>query len=268
MARRKVIRSPRSVRKERVQKNKKIFWLALLFLAVLGGVLYGFSRPEFRITEVEVIGSKRVSEDLVREKVQQELVRTFLGFIPKSHSLLYPKTSIQDALVKEFPAFSRVSLSLRNLSTLRVFVYEREPLALWCDPKEECFLIDETGFIFAPADFGTEHMYYRIEGGVGTETLRDVAISKEKLSKLLSFLKRLEDVNLQPETVLQKEQGELEVLLHGGTRLLLREDGYEKAFISLETLISQHALPVKGSGDLSAAYVDLRYGNKIYFKPR
>ena len=92
--------------------------------------------------------------------------------------------------------------------------------------------------------------------------------SQEELSKLLLFLKKLEMAGLEPREVLLKEQDELEVVLSFGTRLLLRSGNYDTALINLETLMEQDNLLSRNKGELSVSYIDLRYGNKIYFKPR
>ncbi len=268
MVRHKVLRSPRSARKERRKKSRKILLLSFLFLAAVGGIAYGFSRPEFRITSIEVIGSMRVSEEEIRSTMLEGISGALFGFIPKSHTLLYPKATLKESLLKKFPTFSGVSISLRNLSTLRVFVHEREPQALWCTSEWDCFFIDKTGFVFAPADTGTEQMYYHLEKRATSSPLGTETIEHEKLGALLLFLKKLEDMELNPEKALFKEQDELEIVLRGGARLLLREDGYNLALINLKTLMEQDDLFSKRNGTLSVAYIDLRYGNKIYFKPK
>ncbi|KKU78176.1 MAG: hypothetical protein UY03_C0002G0002 [Parcubacteria group bacterium GW2011_GWA2_47_64] len=255
-------------RKERRRKIRKIFLLSVLFTAAAAGIVYGLSRPELRIISIEVAGSRQVQEELIQRTVANVMKRTYLWFIPKSHTLLYPKTELKESLMKEFPALSGVSISLKSLSALRVFVYEREPQALWCASRQECSMMDKTGFVFAPAEMGMEQMYYRFlkmdaKAPIGTEV-----IPQEELSKLLLFLKKLEMAGLEPREVLLKEQDELEVVLSFGTRLLLRSGNYDTALINLETLMEQDNLLSRNKGELSVSYIDLRYGNKIYFKPR
>ena len=85
---------------------------------------------------------------------------------------------------------------------------------------------------------------------------------------MLLFLKKLEMSGLEPKEVLLKEQDELEIVLNLGTRLLLRDGEYDLALINLKTLMEQDNLLSRNKGELSVSYIDLRYGNKIYFKPR
>jgi cell division septal protein FtsQ len=268
MPRRKKLRSARFVRRERRKKVRKILALSFLLAAVLSAVGYGFSRPSFRLRSIEVIGSSKGEEKLVESAATEILSETYLGFIPKSHTLLYPKSALKESLLKQFPNFSSVTLSLKSLSALRILVHEREPLALWCVSLPECFLLDTAGIVFAEAEAGMEEIYYRLLKSGAEPSLGAEVIEPEKLSDLLLFLKKLEAIGLPPKEVLLKEQNELEAALLSGTRLLLRAGDYDQTLIKLETLLGQDNLFSRDRGELSVAYIDLRYGNKIYFKPR
>ncbi len=267
MSRRKPLRSPRLERKARRKRSRKIAALSLGALMVAGLAVYGLSRPELRLRSVEVVGADRVSAEVVNARVQDALSRTILGFIPSSHVLFYPKTELTASLLKEFPALSNVAFSLQGFSSLRVFLHEREPRALWC-AGTECLLLDEMGLAFAPAEESAERLYYQLSGE-GTAVLPGTeVISRERLSELLLFLRKLENAGFTVERVLLKEQGELDVALRGGTRLLLREGQYERSLVNLKTLLAADGLSLTKDGSLSASYIDLRYGNKIYFKPQ
>lgn len=268
MARHKVIRSPRLARKEKKRKAQKIIFFALLSLVLLVAAMYGFSRPVFRITEIDVSGSSRVPEANVIEAVRQGIAGTYFGFIPKAHTLLYPKTALKEELIKEFPAFSKVSLSLGSLAALHVAVREREPQALWCAGVSGCFLVDETGFAFAPADLGTEKLYYRFEKEATSSPLGTEVMSADRLAASIAFLKELEKLGFNPERLLLEREQDVEVVLSGNARLLLKEGDYAHALTNLQTLLTQgDVLPLAGSS-LKVEYIDLRYGNKIYFKPK
>lgn len=262
----KIIRSPRLARKEQQKRTRKLILFSGLAVAVLVALGYGFFRPELRITDIEVIGSSRIPEEAVREKIKQGITGSYLGFIPKAHTLLYPKSALRETLNEAFPVFSTVSISLKSLAALRVSVHEREPQALWC-ALEKCYLMDETGFVFAEAEPGVEDLYYRLEQAATTTPLGTTALEAERLAALIGFLKRLEELAFDPEKAVFQDEGLL-VGLRGGAELLLREGEYEQASSNLEALLSEKTLfPVQG-GMPDVSYIDLRYGNKIYFKPR
>lgn len=268
MARHKVIRSPRQARREQKRRIWKLVLLSILIFLAVSAAVYGFSRPELRIERIEVSGSVRVPEASVVRVVKEALSGTYLGFIPKSHTLLYPHSALTQSLLRTFPTFANVSLSLESLAALRVSVIEREPRALWCIGGQDCFLMDETGFVFAPAEAGTEGLYYRLETSATTTSLGTFALEKSRLAGFVDFLQQLERLGFDPEKLLLEEVGGLEVVFRDGMRLLLNNGDFERALTNLNALLAEHDLIPKEGGRLGVSYIDLRYGNKIYFKPR
>lgn len=263
---RKVLRSPRLVRREKERRKRKAILISVLLLLSVGGLTYGFFRPEFRITVIEVSGFSRVSEEHLRASVVQGLQGAYLGVIPRAHTLLYPRADLTEALLQEFPALSGVSLSLRSVSSLRVAVHEREPVVHWCSDSFGCFLMDSGGFVFAEAPSGTERMYFRIDRAATSSPLGTYAIEKRRLEELISFSRGLELLELDPEKIRLLGEGELDVVLREGTRILLREGDLDRSIRRLQTLLQTEGVLPKVHGKLGVTYLDLRYGNKVYFK--
>lgn len=268
MKRHNIIRSPRLARKARAERTAKAFLLIVLFAFILGGMLYAFSRREFRIEQIEVVGSSRIPEERVVEAVKNELAGAYMGFIPKAHTLLYPRASLEKSLANEFPTFSSVSISLKGLAALHVSVLEREPSALWCAGVYGCFLIDDTGFVFAEAPAGTERLYYHLERDATSSPLGIKTINKEQLARIIYFLTQLEKIEFDPVKAVFEDGHDIEVFLRGGMKIFLIDGDYARALTNLKMLMTQSdVLPGKhGAPDVD--YIDLRYGNKIYFKPK
>lgn len=264
---RRTLRSSRFARKERRRKAIKLFLLLLAALGVTGGLAYALSRPAFRIRNVELIGATRVPEALAHAILSEKLSGAYFGIIPKAHILFYPGTAISRSLLQRFPSFSQVSISLKNLAALQVAVREREPEALWCIAEHICFFMDDSGFVFEEAGAESERTYYRLEEAATTSPIGKTAIEPARLAKLFAFLKELERLSFEPRRVVFEGAREMEVVLGGGARLLLKENDYARALGNLRVLLKDEAFP-QGKGGLSVSYIDLRYGNKIYFKPR
>ncbi|MEW6284642.1 MAG: FtsQ-type POTRA domain-containing protein [Chloroflexota bacterium] len=97
-------------------------WFSFLLTAVLGSLLYlAFTRPELRVTEAQLTGSRIVT--------QAEL-NAVLGVSGQPIFLLDP-SDLETRLRLAFPEFVsvRVSVSLPNL--ISVSVTERQPLIRW-----------------------------------------------------------------------------------------------------------------------------------------
>lgn len=263
---RKVVRSPRLLRREQKRKTRKTVLFLLLTLMALGAAAYGFSRPQFRIDRIDISGSARVPAEEVTAAVREVLEGTYFSILPKSHALLYPKTAIKETLARRFPVFLNVSVSLRSLAAMRIAVREREPYALWCAAPEECYLLDETGFAFAAVEQNSDSRYYRFEEGTTTPPVGRVVITKDRLILLVGFLEGLGKLGLDPKSVYLRK-GETEVSMRNGVRLIFSETEAEQALQRLSTLLAQENLFPKQNSLTGINYIDLRYGNKIYFKP-
>ena len=264
---RRTFRSSRVARQERRRKAKKLLLFLVGALCLAGGALYALSRPALRIQRVELAGATRIPEESLRALLAEQLSGAYFGVIPRAHILFYPRAAIRESLLLRFPSLSRVSLSLKNLAALQVSVREREPAALWCVAEHVCFFIDRTGFAFEEAGAEREGRYYRLERVATTSPIGRAVIESKRLADLFAFLKELERLSLEPRRVVFEEAHEMRVALSNGVQLLLKEGAYAKALDSMQVLLRDEALP-KTENELSVYYIDLRYGNKVYFKPR
>ena len=161
-------------------------------------------------------------EERIVEVVRQGITGTYLGFIPKAHSLIYPRAALKKELIEAFPTFSKVSISRSSLAALHVAVRERQPQALWCAGMFGCFLVDETGFVFAPAETGTEKLYYRLEKEATSSPLGTEVLHSGSLAASVAFLKELQTLGFNPERMLFQREKDIEVLLSDNVRLLRR----------------------------------------------
>jgi len=92
-------------------------------------------------------------------------------------------------------------------------------------------------------------------------------LTPSRLARLRELLHGLERLDLSVEEVQLRESSVGVVLAVGGGRLLFRDESdFRAALGRLEALLSeQNLIPRQGEG-LRVEYIDLRYGNKIYFK--
>src|SRR3989344_4491164 len=96
MARHKVIRSPRLVRKTRKRAVRKVALWSFLSVFLAGAFIYTLLQPEFRIQRIETDGSDTVEKGRIIEFIKAGLRGTYLGFIPREHILFYPRRSLEE----------------------------------------------------------------------------------------------------------------------------------------------------------------------------
>ncbi len=148
---------PQSKLRARRRRRRILLIAGLVFalLLLIGGAVALSWAPFVRIQTIEISGVSSVSAENVESAVRQELGGAYLYVFAKDNILFYPKLQIQSALRKEFPVFGSVGLAIKDFKILTVNVVEQVPVALWCGASSAssspCFLLDESGVVYAPA---------------------------------------------------------------------------------------------------------------------
>lgn len=277
MARHTVLHSPRLARRLRKRAERRIARIISALVLVLGAVLFLITRDSFLIREVIVSGASEELSAAITETAREGLAGAYLSLVPKANAFVYPKREIEKVILERFPLVRSASVRLRSPSQLGVVVREREGVALWCAihetaDREECLRIDESGVAFEKAPRGVDALY-RIRAGVNGRSvvppLGTRVLPESRLSALLSFLRALETLSLSPSRLTLLQDGDVSAEIAGGGRILAREGvNFLKQAEHLRDLLSESELVPRGGEKLLVDYIDLRYGNKLYFKPR
>jgi len=278
--RRHQVLPPRLVRKRR----KKARGRALLFfaaaVALFLSAIFLFSRETFLIADISFSGPPHIDQAVLREMTEEKLSGSYAHLISRSSIFFYPARDIEHSLLEAFPEVASVRVGLRSLQSLSVTLQPREAVGQWCidNPvseggvsEEPCFLFDADGFIFKEADASSEVGYPSFFGGEvsSDRPVGDIFLDSSRILNFLSLLSELAGVPVRVAKVHILEGGEAAVLLSGGARLLFLEGADVGAVVdNLKRLVSDRELVPRDGDTLSVEYIDLRFGNKVYVKPR
>ncbi len=254
--------------------------LLLLFLSFLTGFAIWLSRESrFEISRIIVSGTRSLSAAAIESLVREEISGTYMGLFPKSNALLLPRQSIETSLKGYFSELQSVDINLLTSTSLEVAISERLPEYLWCraqsilDAPEECFSMDRTGFVFAPAPpqkNQRDQSLFRFYGFLDhmKDPIGGVYLSKRRLGEILSFLAALKGNNLAAISFLRNDEGEYRVELVRGPELILREDtDFKEVLQNIDLLKSDEKFKAVFREDLiPLLYIDLRLPNKVFFK--
>ena len=266
----------RSPLRTRRRKIRALIFFGALVLA--GAIVYGVSvvsyLPRLTIQTIEVGGAKEVSASSISNYVETELSDGSRRILSRSNIFLYPRASLEKAVTDTFPRIRTAAISRPSLfaQTITVVVGEREPYARWCD-GEECYLMDDGGFIFATASTSTDTIRtpYIFTGAAGTST---PPIGQRFLAGrfvgVLALLDRLGQAGWSAESVSVENERDFEAKVSpaSGTekgfivRVSFGNDG-ETVVKNLQLVLSSDVLRGKES---ELEYVDLRFGNRVYYK--
>jgi hypothetical protein len=267
-----------SSREEYLKKKRKARLLKLalaLFLstAIFAGLVFLSRLQKFRIAEFDVSGNVLVSANDVSIAAQNFLSGNYFWFFPKNNDLLYSRHGLEKTLSEKFRRIAGVSVHLKNFRTLSIAITERSLNALWCDGEpnsvlpENCWFMDDNGLIFAPAPQFSGDAYFKYYGLVSATTSpigQPYLASTTEFQSLTEFVKRADDFSLQPIYLQDAGQGQFIVGLSGGGQIYIdANQSLSKEGDNLEALLGIFSA---STTPLDFDYIDLRFGDKLYYK--
>lgn len=288
MRKKVVLNSPRLKeirRKKHKSTRRKIIILLVLLFMLLLGFSFASRVPAFNIKNITVSGNKIIETEDILDVVQNEISGHYIWLFPKTNFLIYPKDKIKNELDNKFKRFKNLSIAVNNFKILEIKVSEYEGKYLYCGlsipvlqsnlEDNKCYFIDNNGYIFDEAPYFSGNVYFKFYGdsNLNRDNPSGLYFMKDKFSKIIEFKNTIEKMNLKPTAFWvdeNKEEGSFS--LSGepeiGSRIIFRMDGdYKKLAENLQAAISTEPLRTDLKSKISSLlYIDLRFGNKVYYK--
>jgi len=253
----------------RKKRRKKMFRRVLfIFLAVfilLVAAFVGVFRIEkFKIKNIIVSGNHVLETGEIENQIKSVMAAKTFGIIPRDRIFSFSAAKAESALESRFGRLNFVEVKKRMPADIEVTVSEREPFVLLClEGSKDCFFTDETGFIFEEAPFFSSGVFIKFfDRRFERPGLGRFLISRESMERVFSFLDKV-DSFFSPEDVYLNGGGVYEFQTADGFRLILDEsDDWNLSFSNLETFLSGYKVGEYPDFD----YIDLRFGNKVFYK--
>lgn len=253
-----------------VRRRKRKFRLFVLWFAIICALLFivafFLNRSFFQIQSVQIVGVRLGDVETVRKNVLENLEGRYPFMVKKTNILLYPKRSVEEKILENFLEIRDVSIRYRK-GTVSVNVVEREPFGIWCGNQKDfregqCFYMDKAGLVFLAAQKGEGENFPRYFGKLSDK--KDIGgkfLEAEDFSRLREFIDGFSRFSFSTTAIEHLEENDVRIT------------GEKAAIIftlnaSPETTLSYFDIFLKNNPKLISAEktIDLRFGNKIYFK--
>jgi cell division septal protein FtsQ len=264
----------RKKRKKRLIEWGIVFLLLLIIVGILSFILH---KPAFRIASAELSGGVLVTRDEIQDESLKYMAGSFFWIFPKNSSLLYPKNDLARDLVNKFKRIDTIKVKLKDMTTLSVEITERKPFAIWCKTMEgdtsdeSCYFMDQNSTIFATAPQFSGDAYFKYYGLVNAANpigLEYLASSTE-FASISNFVTTLKTFSLSPSYIIAKGNGEYSLVLANKSEIYFdTKEPLSKVSQNLYSLLSTSDFKGKDRSDLPVEYIDMRYGNKLFYKLR
>jgi len=252
----------------------------------LASLAYLFRIERLNIQVVEAKGNKIIDTRLIAEIAEKEMAGNYLWLFPKTNIFFYPKEKIKSSLYENFKRLRNIEIEMGSGAILVVSTEERMPKYTWCgetlptsrNDSQDCYFLDETGYIFGRAPYFSGEVYFKFYGFVGN-TPEDPSGSYffgNNFDKLILFKDTMESMGLKPASYSVKEDGEARLQLSQPSSsstvpeiIFNLEDDPEKVAENLQSVLATEPLETDFKKKYSSLlYIDLRFGNKVYYKFR
>jgi cell division septal protein FtsQ len=262
-----------SLRDRRRKKRLLIIGSVIVAIALVGyGIRVVSYLPRFTVQDIHVTGAQKVPPEIVEQYLNSILNDGRFHFLSRRDILLYPKHALEMALAKNFPRIESAQISRASLlsNALSVSLTERRPFARWCqnptDAPEQCYLLDEHGFIFADSSDASESPStpYRFSGGIASAAPIGSVFAPGHLSGIVAMMKLLAAANMNATAASIQNDQDFFVTLDQGfyIKASYGEDATQLVR-NLQLILNSDALRDKAS---QLDYIDLRFGNRVYYK--
>lgn len=287
------------LRKKRKRKIIKYSIICGIIVFVIALTSFISHRSSIRISQIELSGGVLVRGEDVETKTLQYLEGSHFWLFPKDNAFWYSKNSLKDFLMENFKRIDSIETNLKNFHTLSIKITERQPIATWCkgSPKDvrtlpsrdeivastttntlmievnntdldvaQCWFIDQNSTVFAVSPFFSGDAYFKYYGLITDSDPigKEYIASTTEFADITRFVESVKKLSLHPQFVVAKGGGEFSLVISGGGELYFdTKKPLSLVSDNLEVLLETPAL----SRNLSKLdYIDLRYGNKLFYK--
>lgn len=237
---------------------------------------WGSRHEKLLIKGVRVEGNETISAEEVLKIAENKISGKYLFLFPKNNFFIYPGGAIAREVLDSMKKVKTVETKIADGNILSVKVYERKPSYIWCPGEflpentasgNQCYFLDEQGFSFSEAPRFSGPVFFEIYASStsGNEFIGKYPFESGLFKKLILFKNALTEINLPATELIRLEDGDFKFVLKAGGAVLINEKN--DINISLRNIVSaKKALEDSGKNINSVEYIDLRFGNKVFYK--
>ncbi len=282
-------------KRTRVGSSKKRLWqrklralfmhalFTLIFCSIfLGAVAFLLRLSGVTIHTIEVSGNTITSSSELQETARQVIAGSYFYIFTKKNIFIFPRRQIEQVIAEKYKRIRSVSVERKNLYAISIDIAERTPHALWCGKelpggleetvrKEDCYYMDDSGYIFAKAPLFSGIVFFKYFGAItAVDPIGQFYLSPDEFKDISQIETAFSNSGIHAVALAAKEAGDFELQLKEGGRLLFNQKSpIAKVVADMSTVISSSEFQKElTDSSRSLDYIDIRFDNKIFYKFR
>ncbi len=284
MKKNNIINSPRLKeikKKKRKIVHKKIIIGLVIFILLITGLAFFSNWKEVEIQEITVEGNKIIEKEDIKLIINEELKGKYLFLFSKKNFIIYPKNKIEKKLKNNFKRIKEIQINDKDIKNLIISINEYEGAYIWCGEKilenfinQECYFLDKFGYIFDEAPYFSGEVYFKFYGNISSEEIIGSYFLPEYFSKIIFLKDSINKINLKTSSFYLEDQEEGIIYLSSqkqppfSPKILFKiNSDYYKLIDNLHSIITTEPLESNLKNKFNdLEYLDLRFGNKVFYK--
>jgi len=270
-------------KKRKILRNKIIFF-AIIFIIFLTGLVFLSKWKNLNINTIRVLENKVVETRDIVNVIYSEINGNYLGLFPKTNFILVPNKAIKNELHAKFKRLKDIKIDTTDTNTLEVTVSEYNGKYTWCGndisldelPEEnKCYFLDDNGYIFDEAIYFSGNVYFKFFGKIkdGLENPIGSYYIPNTFQKIESLIEDLKQTGVKLSSLNMKDDGDIEIYLKpidtlNTPKLILKSTSdFNQVVENLQSVLTTEPFQSDFKNKYSSLlYIDLRFGNKVYYK--
>lgn len=279
----RILYTPKEKKKSPQKRNLRSLWIiggTVIFILLCAGTIYVTRLSALQIKHISIVGLEAISTQDVQSEVDAALADSFfVGLIPYRFLLAAPLEAVAQGITRHFPLIADVAIEREFPDTLAITVRERKPFGIICNdaprdipasdqqqPEVQCAYIDTTGVAYQQAPRTTGFLIIKISTDDAAVTVGNQMIDKVMMRRMIDVGGKIHSAvssSVVSYQLLRNTPRELRVTVKEGFSLILnRDDDLNQTLSVLRTLLEKEIKQKRKHLD----YIDLRFGNKVFYK--
>ncbi len=212
-------------------------------------------------------GGKFTDHSIVEGIAKQNIEGKYFFLIKKSNYFFYPRFEIAEEVQEKFISIKELKLTRNSFNEISAEIVERAPTAVSCknETKTECYLIDEEGLIFAMGPLVTEEDAIELANFYPNLNIGEKYQNTDAFKKVISLASMMREKSFHPDLISTEDNESYSIHISEGPRVFYEKgDDPKEVLINLLTVIEKDSLNKSQFQNID--YIDLRFGNKVYYK--
>lgn len=270
---RRSLRSEADDAAQEVGHSARVWKTLYFFLWIAFGCVCFYSlffSEKLMVRDIRIEGNDRLSNDSLRDAVQESISGKYFEVWPKNNLLLIRSGWLQDSLREDMKLIRSIDVQKVFPSTLSVSIQERKTVFVWCSGNG-CWYVDEDGYAYDMAndlDHQSESWILRVTDMSGEAVDVSVPVVKSEFSHFAmaarDALSERCGIAIRPEvTTPSRLSDELRFATEEGWEAYIDTTlPIEKSCSMMKLLFAKE---ISSEDRKRLRYIDLRAENRIYY---